>query len=428
MSQVQHIPETDLKRVVIVGGGFAGMELVMRLDNRMFQTVLIDRNNYHQFQPLFYQVATAGLEPSSISFPFRKYFQNKANVHFRMADALYFDHSKKQLTTSIGTIDYDYIVLAMGATTNYFGNKRLEDHSLPMKSISEALALRNTILQNYEKALNETDSKMQEGYLNLVVVGGGPTGVELAGAIAEMKSTILPKDYPELDFNRMSITLLEGSDALLKSMSETAQQKSLAYLQKLGVNVKLNTFVTDYDGLTITTQHGESLHSNNLIWAAGVKPNLLDGIPEDKIESNGRVMVDDHNEVMEGLYVLGDQAIMHSPGWEKGHPQVCQPAIQQARTLAANLKRKEKDQPQKAFVYKDKGSMATIGRNLAVCDLPYARFGGFFAWFIWMFVHLYSIVGVKNRVIIFINWAWKYLTYDQSLRLVIKPKSKSDDH
>lgn len=427
LTDIHYIPETDRERVVIVGGGFAGLELARKLDRRYFQVVLIDRHNFHMFQPLFYQVATAGLEPSAISFPFRKVFQKKPNTHFRMAEVLSVEATQNTLNTSIGSIRYDHLVLCMGATTNYFGNANIERHALPMKSVGEALYLRNTILNNYEAALNTTDEQQQRALMNIVVVGGGPTGVELAGALAEMKKYILPKDYPELDLERMQVFLLEGSDRVLPTMSAKASTKALKYLLKLDVQVQLHSLVTDFDGAEVQLREGPSIAANSLIWAAGVVCPKLEGIPEESLVRGNRIKVDAYNAMDSGnIFVLGDQAYMEEDGFEKGHPQVAQTAIQQARTLAYNLKREKRGKPMRPFHYKDKGSLATVGRNLAVADLPSMRFGGFFAWLVWMFVHLMSIVGVKNRLLIFVNWAWNYVSYDQSLRLLIKPSSKSE--
>jgi len=427
--KIQNIPETDLKRIVIVGGGFAGLQLIRVISKKEFQTVLIDRNNFHQFQPLFYQVATAGLEPSAISFPFRKIFQKKEHTHFRMAEAQKIDSEKQILHTSIGEIEYDYLVLSMGATTNFFGNKNIENHSLVMKSVGQALNLRNTILENYEAALNESAPHRQEALMKIVVVGGGPTGVELAGALAEMKKFILPKDYPELDFDLMSVYLLEGSSRVLASMSKNASTKALSYLNELNVDVRLNTIVTDYDGERVALQEGDDLLSKSLIWAAGISCPRIAGIPEENYVHGNRLPVNEYNESLQmpNVFVLGDQAYQEEAKFPAGHPQVAQTAIQQAKLLAKNLLRNKNGKKRLAFHYNDKGFMATVGRNLAVADLPSFRFSGFFAWLIWMFIHLMSIVGVKNRLLIFVNWGWNYLTYDQSLRLLIRPNKKAND-
>lgn len=414
------------KRIVIVGAGFAGVKLALSLSAKHFQVILIDKNNYHQFQPLFYQVATAGLEPSSISFPIRKILQNKKNVHFRVAELEEVNAAEKSIRTNIGSLTYDDLVLALGATTNFFGNPNLEQYAVPMKSVAEALYLRNTILDNYEKALNTADSEEQEALMNIVITGGGPTGVELAGALAEMRKFVLPKDYPELDFSKMTISLLEGSPRLLNGMSEFSGKQSLKYLQKLGVEVRLNCLVEDYDGKTVSLKGGEKLSSKTLLWAAGIKANSAKGLPQEAFGPAGRILVNEFSQTKfdEHVYVVGDQALMLTNDNPKGDPQVAQVAIQQAQNVAKNLNKQRLNQPLKPFRYNDKGSMATIGRNLAVADLNFANLKGVLAWMIWLFVHLMAILGTKNKVFVFLNWTWSYLTYDQSLRLMIKPKEK----
>jgi NADH:ubiquinone reductase (H+-translocating) len=421
-----NIPEVNIPRIVIIGGGFAGLKILQRLCKKAYQLVLIDKNNYHQFQPLLYQVATAGLEPSAISFPFRKVFQSRKNVFIRITEVSRVDVASKRVYTQIGHINYDYLIVATGADTNLFGNDKMRDFIYPMKSISEALGLRNRIISNFEKALIEEDPEKRDGLLNIVLVGGGPTGVELSGAIAEMKRFILPKDYPELDFNRMNIYLLEASDGLLKGMSKKSSAKAYKYLLKLGVNVRLNSLVKDYDGNNIILADGSSLSAKTLIWAAGIKGNSIEGFDPEKWTRGNRIQVDGYNRVtgVENVFAVGDIALLTAdPKYPNGHPQVAQVAIQQAKNVAENLENIRKGKPLKEFRYKDLGSMATVGRNLAVVDFPFARFGGFFAWMVWMFVHLMSIVGIKNRVLIFINWLWNYFTFDQSLRLIIKPKT-----
>ena len=427
MKNIAGIPENGKKRVVIIGGGFAGLKLAKSLKKSEFQIVLIDKNNYHQFQPLFYQVATSGLEPSAISFPLRKAFQNQQHIHFRIAALEKVDAENQAIHTDIGRLNYDYLVLAIGADTNYFGNQNIQRHATPMKSLGEAIHLRNTILTNFEKALNETEPEVIDSLLNFVIVGGGPTGTELAGALAEMKNYILPKDYPELDFSRMKIYLLEAASKVLNGYSEASSIKGKKYLDKLGVQVMTDTFVKDYDGKAVLLADGQTLATDTLIWAAGIKGNPVHGLGTDIIGRGGRLKVDAHNlvENQPNIYAIGDIALMTTEKYENGHPQVAQVAIQQAGLLAKNLKRKEKGQALKAFKYLDKGSLATVGRNLAVADLPFVSFQGFAAWVLWLFVHLMAILGVKNRLFVFINWAWSYLTYDQSLRLLIKPRKDS---
>jgi len=423
------IPESGKKRVVIAGAGFAGLKLASKLNGGEFQVVLLDKNNYHQFQPLFYQVATAGLEPSAISFPLRKVFQHSDNTIIRIADILHVDTLEQVVDTSLGKIHFDYLVIATGTGTNFFGMQRIMDHAIPMKSVSEALGLRNQILQNFEDALTCNDAEQLVKLMTIVVVGGGPTGVEISGTLAEMKSYILPKDYPELDFSKMNIYLIEAGTKLLSGMTNKSSEKATAYLQKLGVRVRRNAQVSDYDGEQVTIQDGTIIKAGTLVWAAGIIGGQIPGLPEEIYTKGNRIKVDRSNRVLgfDKLFALGDIAWMQEPGYEYGHPQVAQPAIQQARLLAKNLRKIEKKQPLDNFTYFDKGSMATIGRNLAVVDLPFISFHGFIAWLTWMFVHLMAIVGVKNRMLIFINWFWNYVTYDQSLRLIIKPLQKNPE-
>lgn len=420
-----NIPDTDKKRVVIIGAGFAGLEIAQRLSKKDFQVVLIDRNNYHQFQPLFYQVAMAGLEPSSISFPLRKIFQSCKNVHIRVTDVQRILPDGKSIETGLGNIAFDELVIATGADTNYYGMKEIEERAIPMKSVGEALALRNRILQNFEDAVSADTADERDALMNVVVVGGGPTGVELSGTLAEMKRFILPKDYPDLNFDDMHIYLVEGGDEVLDAMSDEASAKAHEYLDKLGVNVVANQRVTAFDGQYVMTKEGMKLPTKNLVWAAGIRACPIGGFGDEKLGRGGRLKVNAFNQVegFETVYAIGDVAIMS--GDEKypgGHPQLAQVAIQQAKRLAKNIIRKQKGEAYEPFAYRDLGTMATVGRNLAVVDLTFWKFQGFFAWLVWMFVHLMSIVGVKNRLFVFINWVWNYITYDQSLRLIIKPK------
>ncbi len=414
------------KRVVIIGAGFGGIRLAQRLSPKLFQVILIDRNNYHQFQPLLYQVATSGLEPSSISFPLRKIFQDNKNVFIRIAEALKIDRESQLVNTSIGDIPYDYLVLAQGATTNYFNNMRIQEHAYPMKSVSESLLLRNTLLQNYEKSLIAQTNEEKEALLNVVIVGGGPTGVELAGAIAEMKKNILPKDYSEINFKQMKICQIEASPRLLGALSKKSAERVRNYLTKLDVEVLTDTSVIDYDGTTVVLNNGDKLVSNCLIWAAGVKGFSFEGMPEQVQAPNGRLKVNGFSQLdgNENIFVIGDAAIMSLPSLPKGHPQVAPVALQQATLLAKNLECIVKSQPMESFEYHDKGSMATVGRNKAVAEIGKIRLTGFFAWLTWMAVHLMSIIGVKNRLVVLLNWMWQYFTYDQSLRLIIKAEEK----
>jgi NADH dehydrogenase len=419
-----NIPETTKKRIVIIGAGFGGLRLAEKLVGSGYQVVLIDKNNYHQFQPLFYQVATSGIEPSSILFPLRKIFQKKQDFYIRIADVYSIDTEKKQLSTSLDAVWYDYLVIATGVKTNYFGMKNMETYSFPMKTISEAMALRNRILLNLEKAVTlfNHHEEEKESLLNIFVVGGGPTGVEVSGAIAEMKKFVLPKDYPDLDFNLMKITLVEGDPKVLGNMSENASKKSLVYLQKMGVDVMLNTRVSDFDGEYISFADGKKIKTKLVIWAAGISGVVPAGISDELVGRGKRIFVDSYNRVKgyDDVFAIGDIALMIDEKTPNGHPQVAQVAIQQGKNVARNFKAIGRNEKLKPFKYIDRGSMATIGRNRAVADLAFVKFGGFFAWMAWMFVHLMAILGVKNRLLIFINWMWNYITYDQSLRLILK--------
>ena len=421
-----NIPQTNQKRVIIIGAGFGGLQLAQSLaDKDDFQVVLIDKNNYHQFQPLFYQVATAGIEPSAISFPLRLAFHNHPNIHVRVASVTKIISESNTIETNLGDISYDFLVMAIGADTNFFGNQNIAEKALPMKSVGEALGLRNRLLESFEKALVSDNQEDRVGLLNIVVVGGGPTGVELSGTLAEMKKHVLPKDYPELDFELMQIYIVESGTELLGPMSKNAQTKSKEYLEQLGVNVMLNSRVSDFDGLYVHFADGSKIRTNNLVWAAGVKANAIEGINPSIIMRGGRMKVNNYSQVdgYQNIFALGDVALMTEEKFPNGHPQVAQPAIQQGKLLAKNLVSLIRGNQPKPFKYRDLGSMATVGRNLAVVDLPFLKFQGFLAWLTWMFVHLMAIVGVKNKVLIFINWLWNYVTYDQSLRLIIRAKS-----
>ena len=416
-----NIPETAQKRIVIIGAGFGGLKLAQKLVGSGYQIVLIDKNNYHQFQPLFYQVASAGIEPSSILFPLRKIFQKQKDVYIRVAEVYSVDPLKKELQTSLDTVWYDYLIISSGVNSNFFGMKNMEEYAIPMKSASEAMALRNRLLQSFEKAVTLRDQNERKSLLNVIVVGGGPTGVEVAGAIAEMKKFVLPKDYPDLNFDAMQISLIEGSPALLGGMSKHASGKALFYLQRLGIKVLLNTQVTDFDGNMLSFRDGTQIETKTVIWAAGISGVVPSGFSKDLIGRGNRIMVDQYNRIQgfEDIYAIGDVCLMSCASYPNGHPQVAQVAIQQGKNLAMNLLSMKRNGSLRQFKYIDRGSMATIGRNRAVADLSFVKFSGFLAWLTWMFVHLMAIVGVKNRLLIFINWMWNYLTYDQSLRLIL---------
>jgi len=411
-------------KVVIIGAGFGGMRLARKLNNtKGIEVILIDKVNYHQFQPLFYQVATAGLDASNISFPLRKVFQKSKNVRIRMAEVKEIIPSEHKVITSNEEIDYDILVLATGTETNFFGNQQLSENTFPMKSTVEALQLRHKLIRNFEQALLVKNQDELQRLMNIVVVGGGPTGVELSGALAEMKHYVLPKDYPELDFSKMNIYLLEGGSKTLGSMSERSSEDSYKYLTRLGVKVMTSTIVSNFDGNDVYLKNGSSIPAKTVIWAAGVTGALPPGLDKTLIVKGNRLIVDRYSKIKgsTNIYAIGDIAYMETPKYPKGHPQLAATAIQQASVLAKNLKallRKETRFTE--FEYFDKGTMATVGRNLAVCDFPKPKlhFGGFIAWIIWMSLHLFLILGVKNRFFVFCNWIYNYFTYDQSLRLI----------
>ncbi len=414
------IPPTASKRIVVIGGGFAGINFVKEMRYTPYQIVMIDRHNYHTFQPLLYQVATAGLEPDSISYPLRRTLSISEDFIFRVADVKNIVPEKNYIETTLGDIEYDYLVICTGSKTNYFGNKRLEKNTWPMKSVPEALNLRSMIIQNFEDAL-VADAETRKALMHYVIVGGGPTGVELAGALAELKKNAFRSDYPELDLAEMQIWLAEADNRVLAAMSPQASQKAREYLEKMGVKVMLGTKIEDYDGENLVYNGGHTVKASTVIWAAGVAGNFLSGLHPDAVNRGGRIRVDAYNTVLgyDNIFALGDVACMESEELPRGHPMLAQVAIQQALNLAENL---DRDSDMKTpFRYKDLGSMATIGKNRAVVDLPHIKFQGVFAWFVWMFVHLLALVGFRNKFITFVNWVYSYMKFDKGIRLIIRP-------
>lgn len=418
-----NIPETDRPRVVIVGGGFAGINLAKALRRAPVQVVLLDRNNYHLFQPLLYQVATAGLEPDSIAFPLRGIFKRQKNFYFRMADVKGVSSSDNILHTNIGDIKYNYLVIATGSNTNFFGNKIIEEHAIGMKSLIEAVQIRNYVLKQFEESLLMNDETAIRPKLNFVMVGGGPTGVELAGAFAELRKYILPKDYPELPLHLMNIYLIEAGPKVLASMSDASSRKTLEGLEFLKVKVMTNVAVKEYDGHTLTLSNGETIVTQSLLWSAGVKGIPIKGIPEDITLPNGRVMVDEVNRMKgsSNIFLIGDIAQQVTDDrFPKGYPMVAQVAMQQGKQLGKNIANELKGKPLQPFKYTDLGSMATIGRNRAVAEFSSIRLSGYIAWIAWMIVHLLNLMGFRNKLVVFINWFYRYFTYDRGTRIIIK--------
>lgn len=410
----------EKKKIILVGGGFAGLHVAKKLNRSGFEVLLIDRQNHHQFQPLYYQVASARLEPSNISFPFRKIFQKSKHVEIRLAEVQKIFPGENQIQTSAGNYSYDYLIIATGCKTNFFGNEQIAQHALSMKSTEESIEIRNKVLLSFEQYISAGKAE-REALLNIVLVGAGPTGVELAGAFSEMKKHILPRDYPDIDFSGLKIILLEGSKNTLNSMSDESKKASRQYLEELGVIVKTETVVTAYDGTTATLKNGETIPTKNLIWAAGVTGNVIEGLDPQVIIRN-RYKVDRFNKVVgtQNIYAIGDIAYMETPKYPQGHPQLANVAINQGKNLADNFLRMQKGKELNEYEYKDLGSMATIGKHKAVVDLPFFKFQGYFAWFVWMFLHLMLILSVRNKLMIFFNWAWAYLTKDSSLRLIFR--------
>jgi len=417
------LTETNQPRVVIIGGGFAGLAVARKLQRSEMQVLLLDRNNYHLFQPLLYQVATAGLEPDSIAFPLRKIFKRYRNLTFRMAEVTSVAPAENRVITDIGPIDYDYLVLATGSRTNFFGRSELADKVMTLKSIPEAMELRNLMLENLEHAVLVEDLKEREALMNFVVVGGGPTGVETAGALGELKRHILPRDYPDLDIRLLNVHLLEMEGRLLGGMSEEAGEESLAALKKLGVKVWLDTGLADYDGEIVKLTNGKTMAAQTVIWSAGVEGATLPGFADNLVAKGNRLSVDQFNRVsgFENVFALGDLAAMTSDDLPKGHPLLAPVAIQQGELLGENLVRLRAGKEMQPFNYRDKGALATIGRNRAVADLGRFHFKGIIAWLLWTFIHLMTLVGFRNRMVVFVNWLWNYFTYDRGVRLILKP-------
>ncbi|NIG57053.1 NAD(P)/FAD-dependent oxidoreductase [Chitinophaga sp. Cy-1792] len=418
-----NIPETKNPRVVIVGGGFGGINLAKHLKHAPVQVVLLDRNNYHLFQPLLYQVSTAGLEPDSIAFPLRGIFRKQKNLVFRMAEVTGIRAEENILETGIGELHYDYLIFATGSNTNFFGNKTIEANAIGMKSLIEAVQIRNYVVKQFEESLLLTDPEQIKAKLNFVMVGGGPTGVELAGAFAELRKYILPKDYASIPQNLMNVYLIEAGPRLLASFSEQTSQKTLKSLEELGVRVMLSTGVKEYDGKTVTLSTGEQIQSHSLLWSAGVKGVPVHGLPQDIILPNGRILVDDFNKLkgFKNVYAIGDIAQMtNDPRFPKGYPMVAQVAIQQGVNLAKNILLEMNGKVEKPFHYKDLGSMATIGRNRAVAEFAGIKMSGFPAWVVWMIVHLMSLLGFRNKLVVFINWFYRYFTFERGTRIIIK--------
>ena len=420
-----NIEHTDKKRIVIVGGGLGGLELAFKLVDDDYQVVLIDKNNYHQFPPLIYQVASGGLEPSSISFPFRRLFQGKKDFFFRMAKVESVNTDKKIINTTVGEIDYDYLVMAFGAKTNFFGNKDIEATTLPMKSVSEAMRLRNTILRNLELALTEEDPARKQALMNIVVVGGGASGVEIAGAVAEMKKNIIARDYPDLDSSQMHIYLVNAVDRLLSAMDPVSSKRAERDLKELHVHIRQPQFATEYKDGILKTSAGLEIPTQTVIWVSGICANTVDGFPAESIGHAGRFLTDRFCRVkgVKDVYAIGDVSLVEGDEeYPLGHPQLAQVAMQQAKTVAKNFKAMSEGKELKPFKYKNLGVMATIGRNHAVAEISGKKFGGFPAWALWLVVHLRSILGVKNKTFILLNWVWNYINYKQSLRLILKAK------
>jgi NADH dehydrogenase len=424
-----NIEKGNKKRIIIVGGGFGGLKLANKLRDSGMQVVLMDKNNYHQFPPMIYQVASAGMEPSSISFPFRKIFQNRKNFFFRMAEVRAVFPEKKLIQTSIGKAEYDYLVFAAGTTTNFFGNQHIQEEAIPMKTVTEAMGLQNAILSNIERSITCATKIEQQELLNVVIVGGGATGVEVSGVLSEMKKFILPHDYPDMDKSLMNIYLIEAGNRLLSGMSKESSEKSEEFLRKMGVNILLNKKVVDYKDHKVILEDGSEIATRTFIWVSGVAGVSIGNMKQECLGRGNRIKVDEYNRVigMEDVFAIGDQCIMTGDkDYPNGHPQLAQVAIQQGRLLAKNLIRMQKGKKLRPFHYKNLGSMATVGRNKAVAEFKKVKMQGWFAWLMWLVVHLRSILGVRNRVIVLLNWIWNYFNYNQSLRMIFYPRKAKE--
>lgn len=424
-----NIKKNGQTRIVIAGGGIGGLKLATSLRHTDYQVVLIDKNNYNQFPPLIYQVASAGLEPSNIAFPFRRIFQGWKNFFYRMAEVKAIDEETKTIETTVGSIQYDYLILAAGATTNFFGNRNIEENTLPMKTVTEAMALRNTILSTLEKAETEDNPEKLQALMNFVIVGGGPSGVEIAGALADMKKYVLPRDYHDL-LERLHIYLLNASDRLLQAMDPELSAKAEADLRKMNVHVRNNWIVTDYSNGVISVKNGEQIRAATVIWVSGIKANTIAGVPQEAVGHNNRLVCDRMNRVkgMTNVFCIGDQSIIEGDeSYPLGHPQVAQVAMQQAENVAKNIQLCEAHQDMKPFTYNNLGTMATIGRKRAVAEIRGFKFGGFIAWLLWLVVHLRSILGIKNKLNVFLNWVWGYINYKQNLRLILRPEENKEE-
>ncbi|MEC8682562.1 NAD(P)/FAD-dependent oxidoreductase [Leeuwenhoekiella palythoae] len=419
-----NIPETNQPRIVIIGGGFGGMNLIKKLKKTDYQVVLLDKRNFHTFQPLLYQVSTSGLEPESIAYPLRKIIRKQKNMHFRLAEVHRIDTQLQKVRTDIGDLHYDHLVIATGTRTNFFGNKTIEENAIWMKSLPQALNIRSLMFENLEKANRTEDPVKRKELLRFVIAGAGPTGVELSGAFAELRSNVLQADYPDMDTSEIEIHLIEGADRVLPPFSKQSSEKAQKFLEEMGVTIHLETFVGNYENNRVTTKGDLVLDTATFIWSAGVTGASIEGFEETALLPKlNRYKVDRYNRVagFQNIYAIGDIALMETEDFPKGHPQLAQPAIQQGKNLAKNFKKMLRKEELEPFKYFDKGSMATIGRNKAVVDMGKIHFGGFLAWFIWMFIHLWFLVGFRNRVVTFFNWTYSYLNYDKAARLIVRP-------